>query len=248
MLEEDLDAFEEAWEKAAGAGSGRPVKVQAPGPITLAAQLELANGHRAITDPGAVRDLTASLAEGMAVHRAALARRLGTEVVVQFDEPLLPAALAGRLTGVTALNPVHPVDEVLAIGLLDECVRAVGGEVLLHSCAAEIPWTLLQRSAIGAVSVDVATLDAEGLDGLGAFVDSGRVVVLGLLPAVLTEGPPSLDELVAAAAAVTDRLGFPRSVLGSRIGISPTCGLAGATEAWARAATALTQRAARAIR
>jgi methionine synthase II (cobalamin-independent) len=248
MLEEDLDAFEEAWEKAAGAGSGRPVKLQAPGPITLAAQLELANGHRAITDPGAVRDLTASLAEGMAVHRAALARRLGTEVVVQFDEPLLPAALAGRLTGVTALNPVHPVDEVLAIGLLDECVRAVGGEVLLHSCAAEIPWTLLQRSAIGAVSVDVATLDAEGLDGLGAFVDSGRVVVLGLLPAVLTEGPPSLDELVAAAAAVTDRLGFPRSVLGSRIGISPTCGLAGATEAWARAATALTQRAARAIR
>jgi methionine synthase II (cobalamin-independent) len=248
MLEEDLDAFEEAWEKAAGAGSGRPVKLQAPGPITLAAQLELANGHRAITDPGAVRDLTASLAEGMAVHRAALARRLGTEVVVQFDEPLLPAALAGRLTGVTALNPVHPVDEVLAIGLLDECVRAVGGEVLLHSCAAEIPWTLLQRSAIGAVSVDVATLDVEGLDGLGAFVDSGRVVVLGLLPAVLTEGPPSLDGLVAAAAAVTDRLGFPRSVLGSRIGISPTCGLAGATEAWARAATALTQRAARAIR
>ena len=247
MLEEDLDAFEEAWEKAAGVGSGRPVKVQAPGPITLAAQLELANGHRAITDPGAVRDLTASLAEGMAVHRAALARRLGTEVVVQFDEPLLPAALAGRLTGVTALNPVHPVDEVRAIGLFDECVRAVGGEVLLHCCAAELPWTLLQRSAVGAVSVDVAMLDAEGLDGLGAFVDSGRVVVLGLLPAVLTEGPPSLDELVAAAAAVTDRLGFPRSVLGSRIGISPACGLAGATEAWARAATALTQRAARAI-
>lgn len=247
MLEEDLDAFDEAWEKAAGAGSGRPVKVQAPGPITLAAQLELANGHRAITDPGAVRDLTASLAEGMAVHRAALARRLGTEVVVQFDEPLLPAALAGRLTGVTALNPVHPVDEFRAIGLLDDCVRAAGGEVLLHCCAAELPWTLLQRSAVGAVSVDVAMLDAEGLDGLGAFVDSGRVVVLGLLPAVLTEGPPSLDELVAAAAAVTDRLGFPRSVLGSRIGISPACGLAGATEAWARAATALTQRAASAI-
>jgi methionine synthase II (cobalamin-independent) len=247
MLAEDLDAFEEAWEKVAGTARGCPVKVQAPGPITLAAQLELANGHRAITDPGAVRDLTASLAEGMAVHRAALARRLGTSVVVQFDEPLLPAALAGRLTGVTALNPVHPVDEVLAIGLLDECVRVAGGEVLLHSCAAELPWTVLQRSAIGAVSVDVATLDAEGLDGLGEFVDSGRVVVLGLLPAVATEGPPPLEELVAAAAAVTDRLGFPRSVLGSRIGISPACGLAGATEAWARTVTALTQRAAMAI-
>ncbi|WP_415618602.1 hypothetical protein [Mycobacterium tuberculosis] len=52
-------------------GCGRAVKVQAPGPVTLVAGLELANGHRAITDPGAVRDLAASLAEGVAAHRAA---------------------------------------------------------------------------------------------------------------------------------------------------------------------------------
>ena len=48
LLEEDVDALEEAWETAGG--SERVVKVQAPGPITLAAQLELANGHRAITE------------------------------------------------------------------------------------------------------------------------------------------------------------------------------------------------------
>ncbi|HTY28519.1 MAG TPA: methionine synthase, partial [Mycobacterium sp.] len=110
LLDEDIDALEEAWEKAGGADSGRTVKVQAPGPITLAAGLELPNGHRAITDSGAVRDLAASLAEGVALHRAELARRLGTTVVVQYDEPSLASALAGRLTGVTALNPVHPVD------------------------------------------------------------------------------------------------------------------------------------------
>ena len=40
MLDEDLDTFEEAWEKAGGVGSGRAVKVQAPGPITLAARSE----------------------------------------------------------------------------------------------------------------------------------------------------------------------------------------------------------------
>ena len=60
LLDEDVDALEEAWEKAGGPGSGRTVKVQAPGPVTLAASLELGGGHRAITDPGAVRDLTAS--------------------------------------------------------------------------------------------------------------------------------------------------------------------------------------------
>ena len=53
LLDEDVDALEEAWEKAGG--GDRAVKVQAPGPITLAAELELPNGHWAITDPGAVR-------------------------------------------------------------------------------------------------------------------------------------------------------------------------------------------------
>lgn len=247
MLGEDLDALEEAWEKTGGARPGRAAKMQAPGPITLAAELELANGHRALTDAGAVRDLAESLAEGVAVQRADLERRLGAPVAVQFDEPLLPAALAGRLTGVTALSPVHPVDESVAIGLFDHCVTRVGGDVLLHCCAADVPWKVLQRSMIPAVAVDVALLDAEGLDGLGEFVDAGRSAVLGLLPTNAPDKRPSAEELARAAAALTDRLGFPRSVLGERIGISPACGLAGATEAWARLATGLTQRAATAI-
>jgi len=247
LLDEDVDALEEAWEKAGGAQPGRVVKVQAAGPITLAAQLELSNGHRAITDPGAVRDLAYSLAEGLSVHRAMLSRRFGVPVVVQFDEPLLPAALAGRLTGVTALSPVHPVDEAVATGLLDHCASTVGGEVLLHSCAAELPWKLLQRSCIQAVSVDVSTLGAQDLDGLGEFVDSGRTVVLGVVPTVASDSRPSVEELAGAAAAVIDRLGFPRAVLAERVGISPACGLAAATDAWARIATELTQRTAAAI-
>ena len=247
LLGEDIDALEEAWEKAGGANSGRSVKLQAPGPITLAAQLELANGHRAITDPGALRDLAGSLAEGVAVHRAEVARRLSAPVVVQFDEPLLPAALAGRIAGVTAMSPVHPVDETLAISLLDHCVVTVGCEVILHSCAADLPWNILQRSTIHAVSVDGGTLGASGLDGLAEFVDSGRAAVLGLVPAVAPDVRPPAEEVAAAAAVVTDRAGFPRAVLGTRIGISPTSGMAGATEAWAQAATVLSQRAATAI-
>lgn len=247
LLHEDLDALEEAWEKAGGAQSGRAVKVQAPGPVTLAAQLELPNGHRAITDPGAVRDLTASLAEGMAVHRAEVARRLGTTVVVQFDEPLLPAALAGRLSGVSRLSPVHPVDAPRAIGLFDECAAAVGGQAMIHCCTADVPWEVLQRSTITAVSIDPAVLDDRGRDGLGEFVDSGRIAVLGLLPATAVDPIPAYEQLAAAAAAVTDRLGFPRAVLGERIGLSPVCGLAGAREAWARAATRIVQRAADAL-
>lgn len=247
LLDEDLDALEEAWEKAGAGLQGRSVKVQAPGPITLAAQLELGNGHRALTDAGAVRDLAVSLAEGVAVHRAEVARRLAAPVVVQFDEPLLPAALAGRLAGVSALNPVHAVDETVAIGLLDDCVATVGAPVMLHCCAADLPWKVLRRSAIDAISVDAGTLGPVGLDGLGEFIDSGRSAVLGVAPSIEPERRPSAEELAGAAAAVTDRLGFPRAVLGERIGISPVCGLAGATGEWSRVVTGLTQRAAAAI-
>ena len=247
LLDEDLDALEEAWEKAGGGVGRAAVKVQAPGPITLAAALELPNGHRAITDPGAVRDLAASLAEGAAVHRAEVARRLGVTVVVQFDEPLLTAALAGRLAGVTAMTPVHPVDEVFAMRLLEDCVAAVGDQALVHICTADLPWDALQRSTIPALSIDASSLNDAALDGLGVFIDSGRSLVLGLLPAAAPDARPSAEDVATAAATITDRLGFSRSVLADRVGISPVCGLAAATDDWARAATALTQRAAEAI-
>jgi methionine synthase II (cobalamin-independent) len=244
LLNEDLDALEEAWEKAGLRGGGRTVKVQSAGPITLAAQLELPGGHRAITDAGAVRDLAASLSEGIAQHRAEVARRLDTTVVVQFDEPLLPAALEGRLSGVTSLTPVHPVDGPIAIGLIDDCIATAGAEVVLHSCAASLPWKLLQRSDVHAVSVDVATLTANDLDGIGELVERERTVLLGVVPSTAPAARPSSEEVAKAAVAITDRLGFSRSVLRERIGVTPACGLAGATAEWARTAIELAQKAA----
>jgi methionine synthase II (cobalamin-independent) len=247
LLAEDIDALEEAWEKAGLRGTERTVKVQAPGPITLAAQLELTGGHRAITDRGAVRDLARSLAEGVAAHRAEVARRLQCRVVVQFDEPSLPAALAGRLTGVTGLAPVHPVDEPVAAALIDECAAVVGGQVALHSCAGSLPWTMLRRSTLGAVSFDPSTLTADALDGVGEFVESGRTVMLGVLPATAPDRRPSAEEVAGLVVDFTDRLGFPRAVLPDRVGVTPTCGLAGAALPWARTAIELTQKAADAV-
>jgi methionine synthase II (cobalamin-independent) len=247
FLDEDMDALEEAWETAGLRGGGRVVKVQAPGPITLAAGLELGNGHRAITDAGALRDLATSLGEGVGAHRAELARRLDTPVVVQFDEPSLPAALGGQLTGVTALSPIAALDEAVAGPLLDTCVAATGTDVLLHSCAADLPWNMLQRSAIHAISVDSGTLRAADLDGIAAFVESGRTVMLGVVPATAPAKRPSAEEVATAVVAVTDRLGFTRSALRDRIGVTPACGLATATPQWARIAIELARKAATAF-
>jgi methionine synthase II (cobalamin-independent) len=116
--------------------------------------------------------------------------------------------------------------------------------VELHSCAVGLPWKLLQRSTLHAVSVDVSTLTAADLDGVGEFVDSGRTVMLGVVPSTAPPTRPSAEEIAKAAVAITDRLGFPRSVLRERIGVTPACGLAGATAQWARTAIELAQKAA----
>ena len=53
LLSWDLDAFEERAEGYSG-----PLKVQLACPWTLAASVELPNGHRVLTDPGGQAPLT----------------------------------------------------------------------------------------------------------------------------------------------------------------------------------------------
>ena len=53
-----------------------PLKLQVAGPWTLAATVELHYGDKAVSDPGAVRDLIQSLAEGVRRHVADVAGRL----------------------------------------------------------------------------------------------------------------------------------------------------------------------------
>ena len=81
--------------------------MQVCGPWTLAAMLEVPSGHRALTDQGAVDDIAASLAEGLAQHVAEIEKRVpGAGVVVQIDEPLLPDVLTGNLPTASGFGTV----------------------------------------------------------------------------------------------------------------------------------------------
>ena len=64
QFERDLDLLEELW-----AGKLAELKVQLVGPWTLAAQLEMANGHRMITDRGATREIAEALVYAAGEHR-----------------------------------------------------------------------------------------------------------------------------------------------------------------------------------
>jgi hypothetical protein len=72
MLSNDLDVMEEELQGYVG-----PLKIQVCGPWTLAATLELTRTmDAALRDPGAVADLTASLAEATAAHVKDVAKRV----------------------------------------------------------------------------------------------------------------------------------------------------------------------------
>ncbi len=191
LLARDLDALEEAWELAGRRGTDQPVKVQAVGPLTLASQLELHGGHRVLTDPGALRDVAESLAEGVANHVADTARRLGSPVVVQLDEPGLPAVLAGSLSGVSILQTPRALPEPEALHVLQQAIGRIDAPVLVHCCASDVPWGLLRRSGAAMVGFDVDTLGTSDLDGIGELLDGGVDLALGLVPTVSPSARPA---------------------------------------------------------
>ena len=239
FLTEDLDVLEEIWEVSGLRGSGRTIKVQAAGPFTMAAQVELRHGHRALTDRGALRHIAESLGEGVRLHCAEVTRRLGAEVVVQLDEPSLAAVLAGSLSGITGLDSVRAVPEPDVLELLDLVIETIDLPVAVHCCDGGAPVDLLRRSRAAAVSVDATALRRTDFDGIGELLQGGKTLMLGLIPSEAPVPTPHWRELAQRGVTLIDRLGFDRSVLAAQISVTPVCGLAGSTPEWARSAVGL---------
>ena len=250
LLARDVDALDSALGETGAAP--RRVKTQVAGPWTLAAGVELRSGNRVLTDRGAVAEFTESLAEGLRLHVAELGRRTGAEVVVQIDEPSLPAVLAGSLStpsGYGTVRTVSGTDARAGLSVLVDAARGAGaGAVVVHCCHPTPPLALLGATGADAVAVDLTALDRSSsvLDALGELWDAPTELWLGLVPSA-SEGRPDLEALARPALDLADRLGFDRARLADRTVITPACGLAGASPAWARAAMARTVELARAF-
>ena len=242
----DLDAVQQQY---AGA---EWVKVQICGPWTLAAMLEVPSGHRALTDPGAVDDLAASLTEGLLAHIAEVARRVpGAGVVVQIDEPSLPDVLTGNLPTASGFGTVRAVPTVRAIDVLSRVTDALTGHpTVAHCCHPAAPLRLLRASGFDALSVDMTILGstAAALDPIGEAVETGAILLAGVLPTTAparTKVP--LHTWAKPLLQTWDRLGFARDLLAATIVPTPTCGLAGAEQDWAVAAMRLCREIADAL-
>lgn len=246
LLARDLDELEQAAE-----GWDGPLKVQACGPWTMAASIELSRSNDpSLRDPGAVADLTASLAEGVAAHVAEVRKRVpGATVLLQLDEPSLPAALDGAIPSASGLNRVREVDAAAASAGLKEIFTAAAAFAVVHCCAPSVPFKIIGESGAGAVSFDLRLLRREEEDGLAEAAESGLGMLIGVtdfhFERTRSGRPPAPRDLAAWVADLGHRMGVPAAALAGAVVLTPSCGLAGASPAQARQVLARCREAAR---
>lgn len=240
MLRADLDAFE-----IAAHGVATPVKIQVTGPLTLAAMLDRSRGDKLLADHGARRDLAESLAEGVRAHVADVAQRLpAATVVVQVDEPSLPAVLDGAVPTISGFGRLRSVHADEAEALLSTVLDAAGASPVVHCCAAGVPASLLRRAGAAAVSLDIDRLDDDAARDLAAAVDAGLALWPGVVPATTPAGPVTDRAVAERVTRLWRRLDQDPAVMTERTVITPACGLARADVGWARSAMTLTRNAA----
>lgn len=245
----DLDALAEV-----GDGYRGPLKLQVAGPWTLASTVWLPRGERAAVDPGARRDLVGSLGEGVAGLVGAVRRLVPeAEVVVQLDEPGLPAVLAGRLPTASGFGRLRAVDRQEALDGLRAVLTAAreAGAVAtaVHCCAGDVPVALLRETGASALSVDVSLLTPVAWESLAVAVEAGAALWAGAVPTSGTT--PDTTTVVDAVRNPWRGVGLPAADLAGVV-VTPACGLAGTRPDHARtvlsravaAAAALTEVAA----
>lgn len=245
LLAQDLDAVEEQAQGYTGV-----FKTQVAGPWTLAATVEKPRGDRVLSDHGARRDLAGSLAEGLRSHIGDLRQRVpgATTLVVQVDEPALPAVLAGAVptaSGFGRHRVVHPPEAAALLELVLATIAEEGAQPWVHSCAPGVPWDLVRGAGATGLVVDLSVLSAADHDQLAEALEAGATVHLGVVPTTDPAGEVTDARLVERVERWLDMLGLDPAT--GPLVIGPGCGLAGASPAWARRALELSRQVAAAL-
>ena len=216
----DLDAMEET-----ASGHRGPLKVRIVGPWTLASSIELGRGEKALADPGAVRDIAASLAEGLARHLADIRRRLPglSSLVVQVDEPLLPAVLAGELSTASGWGRLRSYERAVVEDGLRQVLIAAGDGAGVWLGSARLDGELLRGAGAAFIGLDGAVLDTVDEDEIGEAIDAGIGLLVACVPLDAQRNDPR--PVMAPVTSLWKRLGFLVNQLSRTVAVTPVEGL-----------------------
>ena len=139
---------------------------------------------------------------------------------------------------------VHPPEASESLGWVLDAISAAGAEPWVHTCAAGAPLALLRGAGAQGLSVDFALLSAADHDALAEALEAGGTVALGVLPGTDPATDPTDTQLTESVLRWLDMLGMDLGEVGDRLVVTPSCGLAGASPRWVRAALGLLTRTA----
>ena len=244
LLAQDLDLLEEHTQGYAGR-----LKVQVIGPWTLAATMERPRGDRVLADFGARRELAQSLTEGIALHVEGVRQRVpGARVVVQVDEPGLAAVLRGAVptaSGFSRHRRVAAPEARETLSAVVAAITAAGAAPVAHVCSADVPVGLLAEAGFGAVSFDLSLTG--GGEAFATALEAGLGLWPGIVPATDPAERQAPGDVVNAVQRYFAELGSDVDSVADRVVVTPACGLAGASPAWARDALRLVRAVSEAL-
>jgi hypothetical protein len=186
----------------------------------------------------------------VAAHVAEVRKRVpGATVVLQLDEPSLPAVMAGAVPTASGLNRITEIDDDAAAARLRAVLSAAGGFGVVHCCAPAVPFPVIKAAGAGAAGFDLGLLRRGEEDSLAEAVESGLGLLTGVIPfdgiRQRGSGSPAPADAARRIRTLWRRIGQPPAAATASVVITPSCGLAGATPAGARQTLAWCAKAAR---
>lgn len=232
-MSQDLEVLEES----VGAHRG-PIKIQVMGPLTLAARIEDSAGEALLRDRGAVGELAGAVASAVTDLIARMRRAFpNAEVVLQLNEPDLPAVLGGQVRTSSGRLTYRSLEPPVVQGLLRTVLEATATAGALGGVRCSRPQAPIQLfidAGARFVSVNLGH-DLPPDDALPKAWEDGLGLLLGCVPVQSLEQHVVGDrELSSMLRTFMNNSGFGE--VPANVALTPTGGLARLDPARARIA------------
>lgn len=229
LLRSDVDTLADVHGAKADLGRDlSPLHLEVLGPVSLAARLHLPSGEKALIDHGARRDLTHSLATGLAEHVEHVLRSVRPESLsVVLQEPDYRTVRSGSVPTVSGYQSIRALgrDEARSMfGTVVDALRTAGAEEVIFDCGQIVDREHIEdffsRSSTAAdgFAMPVHRASAAEWERTAELVEAGAGIWAGVLhpgPSGAPRPLPEVSELMARLTEPWKRLGMPASSLSS---------------------------------
>jgi methionine synthase II (cobalamin-independent) len=189
------------------------------------------------------------------VHAAEVAKRVpGAQLLVQLDEPALPAVMNAQVPTPSGLGRVRVPDEEILRMRLSEVLAATRAFTVVHCCAPGYPFGIITEAGANALSFDLSLLTAADYDPVAEATEAGKGLFVGAVSSTgqtvrgaRTDGARGDDNRnrnerkratpIDTARAVAEwwrRMSQPPARCAEQVVVTPACGLAGVSPDRAR--------------